>query len=62
MEMWIWRRTQKINLTEHVTNEEVLKWVGEEKSLADSIYRKQEQWLGHILRHRRLLRDVMEGR
>jgi len=27
MEMWIWRRTEKINRTDHVSNKEVLQRV-----------------------------------
>lgn len=61
-EMWIWQRILKIKWTEHATNEEALKKVGEERSLIDTIYQKQKKWLGHTMRHQGLLRDVIEGR
>src|SRR6218665_1475730 len=32
-EMWIWRRMERISWTEHISNEEVLTLVGEERSL-----------------------------
>ena len=61
-EMWFWRRMEKIIWTDKVTNEAVLRRIGEERSLISTIYRRQKKWLGHTLRHECLLRDVMEGR
>ena len=61
-EMWIWRRVLKISWTEHKTNEEVLKTVGEERSLVNTIRRRQKNWIGHILRGDTLLKTVLEGR
>ena len=49
-EMWIWRRTERINWTEHRTNEEVLKKVEENRSLMDKIRTRQKNWIGPILR------------
>src|SRR6218665_3392429 len=36
-EMWIWRRMERISWTEHISNEEVLTLVGEERSLISTI-------------------------
>ena len=36
--------------------------VKENRCLITTIYRRQKNWIGHILRGDELLRDVMEGR
>ena len=33
LEMWIWRRMERISWTEKITNEEVLRRVGEKRSM-----------------------------
>ena len=50
MEMWLWRRMEKISYTERVTNEEVLRRVGEERQLLNLIRNRKKNWIGHILR------------
>ena len=59
-EMWIWRRILKIRWTEHKTNEDVLKTVDEERTLVNTIRRRQKNWIGHALRGDPLLRTVLE--
>ena len=44
------------------TNEEVLKIVQEEKTLMDTIRKRQMNWMGHVLRGNSLLKIVLEGR
>ena len=61
-EMWIWRRMEKISWTEHVTNEEVLQRVEEERAIMVTIKTRQKKWIGHILRGESLLRMIIEGR
>jgi hypothetical protein len=61
-EMWIWRRMEKISWKDKITNEEVLRRVGEERKLIDTIVRRKKNWIGHILRSNCMMRDVMEGR
>ena len=61
-EMWIWRRMEKITWKEHITNEDVLRRVQEERLLIDTIRKRQKSWFGHILRGESLLRTVIEGR
>jgi len=41
---------------------EVLQKVQENKSILDTVQRRKLRWIGHILRHDSLLRDIMEGR
>jgi len=60
--MWCWRRIEKIKWTDRVTNKEVLRRVGEERTIIKTIRQRQENWLGHVLRRNCLLHDVIEGR
>ena len=62
MEMWLWRRMEKISYTERVTNEEVLKRVGEERQLLNLIRNRKKNWIGHILRGDGIVKEVIEGR
>ena len=48
--------------TERVSNDEVLRIVGEERTLIKTCKERQKKWIGHILRHDGLLKDVIEGR
>ena len=43
-------------------NEEVLRRVGEKRSLRDMIWKRKARWIGHILRAEGMLRTVIEGR
>ena len=61
-EMWCWRRIEKIKWTDRVTNEEVLRRVGEERTIIKTIRQRKANWLGHVLRRNCLLHDVIEGR
>uniref|UniRef100_A0A8D8LAV6 Uncharacterized protein n=1 Tax=Cacopsylla melanoneura TaxID=428564 RepID=A0A8D8LAV6_9HEMI len=56
-EMWCWRRMQKISWIEHMTNEEVLRRAGEQRSFMKSLKKR----IGDILRHNSLLARVIEG-
>jgi len=60
--MWIWRRMLKISWVDKVSNAEVLQKVQENKSILDTVQRCKFRWIGHILRHDSLLRDIIEGR
>ena len=60
-EMRIWRRTEKISWTEHISNE-VLNLVKEERSLLTTIRTRQRNWMEHLTRGDSLLREIIEGR
>src|SRR6188508_1743159 len=62
LDMWIWRRLENISWEQKIRNEEVLTRVKESRCLITTIYRRQNNWIGHILRGDGWLRDVMEGR
>lgn len=58
----MWRRMEKISLSEKITNEGVLKRVGEERQLMNITRCRKKIWLWHVLRGDGLLRKLMEGR
>lgn len=62
MEMWLWRRLEKIKWTDKVSNERVLERVGEQRQLMKLLRNRKKIWIGHVLRGEGLMRDVMEGR
>lgn len=62
MEMWIWRRMEKVPWTAKKTNKEILQMVAEERQLLNTIVSRKKKWLGHVLRGDSLLKLVIEGR
>jgi len=63
LEMWIWRRMEKISWREHKTNAEVLQQVGEKRTMIETIRNRQRKWMGHILRSdNSILKNIIEGR
>jgi hypothetical protein len=61
-EMPCWRRTKKINWTDHVRNKEVLLRVKEQRIILHEIRKRKANWIGHILRRNCLLQRVIEGK
>jgi len=53
---------EKISRVDKVTNVEVLQKVEENRSILNTAQQQKLRWIGHILRHESLLREVMEGR
>jgi len=60
-EMWCWRRMEKISWTYHV-RDEVLFRVKEQKNILHEISKRKANWIGHILRRKCLLQQVIEGK
>ena len=52
---------ERISWTEKITNEEVLRRVGESRTMMMTIVRRKKNWIGHIIRGEGLLREVIEG-
>jgi len=50
-----------VSWTEKITNEEVSR-KGEDKSILRTIQQRKYNWLGHVLRHDRMLLTILEGR
>ena len=61
-EIWCWRSTEKISWTDHVSNEEVLLRVKEQRNILHEISKRKANWIGHILRRNCLLQRVTEGK
>ena len=51
----------KIKWIDKVTNEEVLKRLGEKRSFWKSIVKRRVQLTGHLMRHEGLLKTIIEG-
>jgi hypothetical protein len=49
LEMWLWRRMEKISWTEKRTDEEVLKLIGEKRRMGEVIVQRKKNWIGHII-------------
>ena len=62
VEMWMWRRMERVSWMDKITNEEILNKVGEKRQLISVIRNRKKNWIGHVLRGEGLLREVMEGR
>ena len=62
LEMWCWRRREKIFLTDRVRNEEVLQRVEEERNILQTIQWRKANWIGHILHRNCLLEHAVEGK
>jgi len=61
-EMWIWRRMERISWIDKVSNADVLTRVKEDKCMLNTAWQRKHKWLGQLLRHEILLRDIIEGR
>ena len=53
---------EKIIWTDHVTNEEILLNVEEQRNILHEISKRKSRWIGHILRRNCLLQWVTEGK
>jgi hypothetical protein len=62
VDMWCWRRTGKISLTDRVRNEYELHRVKGERNILRTIYRRKASWIGHVLRRNGPLKYVIEGK
>ena len=63
-EMWTYRRMLSISWTQKVTNAEVLRRVGQNRKLMQTIKTRKVAYLGHVFRHERydLLQLIMMGK
>ena len=50
LEMWSWRKMEKISYKERITKEEVLTRVGEQRTTIETIMARKKKWIGHNLK------------
>jgi len=60
-EMQCYRRATGISYVEHVTNEEVLQRVGQDRSLLGQVKSRKLKYFSHTTRHESLEKDIMLG-
>ena len=53
---------ETINWTDHARNEIVFLRVNEQRNILHEIRKRKANWIGHILRRKCLLKQVMEGK
>ena len=46
-EMWVWRRMERVKLTDKIKNAVVLEKVGEGRIMLELIRKRKRNWLGH---------------
>ena len=61
-EIWTYRRMFKISWKDRVTNEEVLRRMGNNAEVVDIIKSRKLRYYGHMRRHDSVQRDLLEGR
>ena len=62
MEMWILRRMMRIPWTARLTDERVMEMTGVGRELMGAVRSRQLKFLGHLLRHDCLEKDVFLGK
>ena len=60
IEMWCWRRMEKVSWKDKKTNEEVLNSVGEERSFVGIVLKRKKNWIGHTVQGDGLLKLMLE--
>ena len=58
--MWCWRRMENIKWSVKVTKE-VLRCIGDKRTLLNNILHRKVIWVGHIVKRNCLLHDVIAG-
>src|SRR6478609_5122191 len=61
-EMLVWRRMGKVNWMDKRTNEQVLSFMNEKRSLIKTIWDRKKNWIEHVVRGDGRMKLVVEGR
>jgi hypothetical protein len=62
MEKWCYRKMKKINCTERIAKEEVLRRVGEKRNTMKSWRSRRDKFIWNILKGSSLMKIVLEER
>jgi hypothetical protein len=62
LEMWCWRRMEKIKWMDRINNEAVLHRVKKERNILHTIRQRKANGIGHILHRNCLLSHIIEGK
>jgi len=61
LDMWRWKRMEKISWTDHVRNEDFYK-ESKKRNCLQTIKRKKPKWIDHVLRRNCLQNHFVEGK
>ena len=61
LEMWIWRKMERVKWTDKIKNAVELERVGEGRIMLELIKKRKRNWLDHWLKRNCLLKDYLEG-
>ena len=61
-EMWYYRRMLRVSYKDHMSNEEVLKWLHQKRQLIQTIENRQIRFLGHCIRKQQLEDLALSGK
>ena len=62
LEMWQWRKLEKLNWSDRISNDVILTMVNESRCTQKLYANERKSRIGHVLKEIRLLRDVLKGR
>ena len=61
-EMWFLRKMGNISYKQKITNDEVLRRLGTQRTLLKSIKTRKLSFFGHTKRHNNIMKDILEGK
>jgi len=60
-ETWCWRRMLKIKWTDRIKYDEVFQRTEEERLLLKLSKNRRHSWIGHTIRHKEFVVNILEG-
>jgi len=60
--MWMWRRMERISWRAKITNMEVRARVCESRPFINTIVKRKNNWVEHVIICNGLIKEAMEGR
>ena len=62
LEMWLYRRMLRVSYKDHITNEEILRRVGEKRGLLNMVKKRKMEYFGHLVRSEGFQRLLLDGK